>query len=260
MLIIDTKAFLETKTTGTYYIKFNYLSYNHFPFSSVAQLYPILCNPMNCSMPGLLVHHQLPELAQTHIFWMGDAIQPSHPPSSPSPPTFTLSQHQVFSNESVLCIRWPKFTGASASTSVLPMNAQDSFPLGWTSWISLQSKGLSRVFSNTTVQKHQILRHSAFLMVWLAHPYMTTRKTTALTIWTSVGKVTSLLFSMLSRVVTDFLSRSKHLLISWLQSLSAVILEPKKIKSVIVSTVSPSICHEVIEPDTIILVFRMWSF
>ena len=112
-------------------------------YSSVAQLCLILCNPMNCSTPGLPVHHQLPVFTQTHVLWVGDAIQPSHPLSSPSPLTFNLSQHQGL------------FKWVSASTSVRPMNIQDWFSLGWTGWISLQSKGLSRVFSNTTVQKHQ---------------------------------------------------------------------------------------------------------
>ena len=130
--------------------------------------------------------------------------------------------------------------GVSASTSVLPMNTQDWYPLRWTGWISLQSKGLSRVFSKTTVQKHSILQHSAFLMAPLSHPYVTI----AFTRRTFVGKVMSLLFNMLSRLVITFLPRSKRLLSTWLQSPSAVILEPKKINSATVSTVSPSICHE----------------
>ena len=121
--------------------------------------------------------------------------------------------------------------GASASASVLLMNIQDWFPLGWTGWISLQSKGLSRVFSNTS-SKASVLQCSAFFTVQLSHPYMTTRKTIALTRRTSVDKLTSLLFNMLSWLVIAFLPRSKHLLISWLQSPSAVILEPKKIESV----------------------------
>ena len=123
-------------------------------FSSVAQLCPTLCDSMDCSMPGLPVHHQLPEITQTHAHWVDDTIQPSHPLSSPSPPAFRFSQFRVFSNESPLCIRWPRI-GVSASESDLQMNIQDWFPLGWIGWISLQSKGLSRVFSNTTVQKHQ---------------------------------------------------------------------------------------------------------
>ena len=120
-------------------------------FSSVAQPCPTLCNPMNRSMLGLPVHHQFPESTQTHVHWVGDAIQPSHPLSFPSPPALNLSQHQGLFNESALRIRWPKYW-SSASTSVLPMNTQDWSPLGWTGWIYLQSKGLSRVFSNTTVQ------------------------------------------------------------------------------------------------------------
>ena len=119
--------------------------------------------------------------------------------------------------------------GASASASVPPVNIQDWSPLGGTGWISLQSKGLSRVSSNTTVQKHQFLWCSAFFIVQLSHPYMTPGKTIALTRWTFVGKVMFLLFNMLSRLVIAFFPRSKHLLISWLQSPSAVILESKKI-------------------------------
>ena len=123
-------------------------------FSSVAQLCPTLCDLMNRSTSGLPVHHQLLEFTQTHVHWVGDAIQPSHPvvpfsscpQSSPSSESFQMSQLFASGGQS---------TGASASTSVLPMNTQDWSPLGWTGWISLQSKGLSRVFSNITVQKHQ---------------------------------------------------------------------------------------------------------
>ena len=144
--------------------------------------------------------------------------------------------------------------GVSASTSVLPMNTQDGFPLRWTGWISSQSKGL-RIFLQHHSSKSSILWCSAFFIVQLSHPYMTTGKTIALTRWTFVGKVISLLFNMLSRLVIRFLPRSKHLLISWLQSPSAVILEPRKIKLATVFTVSSSICHKVIGPDAMILVF-----
>ena len=113
----------------------------------------------------------------------------------------------VFSNESVLHIRSPNI-GESASASVLPMNIQDWFPLGWTGWISLLSKGFSRVFSNTTAS---ILRCSTYFLVKLSHPYMTTGKTIALTRWIFVGKVMSLLFNMLFRLVIALLTRSKHL-------------------------------------------------
>ena len=167
---------------------------------------------------------------------------------------------RVFSNESVLCIRWMQSTGASASVSVLPVNIQDWFPLGWTGWISLQSKGLSRVFSNTTVQKHQFfsaqlsLYSNSHIHTWLL------KKTITLTRWTFVSKAMPLLFNMLSRLVIAFLPKSKCLWISWLQSPSAVILEPKKKTSVTVSTVSPSICHEVMGLDAVILIFWLLSF
>ena len=157
----------------------------------------------------------------------------------PIPPSF-----KVFSNKSILRMRWPKYWNFSFSIS--PSNEhQDWSPLGWTGWISLQSKGLSRVFSNTTVQKHQFsgAQLSSQSNTHIP-PYMTTGKTIALTRRTLVGKVMFLPLSMLSRLVITFLPRSKHLLISWLQS-SAVILEPPKIKSDIVSTVSPSNSHEV---------------
>ena len=138
--------------------------------------------------------------------------------------------------------------------SVLPVNTQDWSPLGWTGWISLQSKGLSRVLQHHS-SKASILHYSAFFIVQLSHPYMTTGKTIALTRQTFVDKVVSLLFNMLYRLVITFLPRSKRLLISWRQSPSAVILEPRKIKSATVSTVSPSICYGVMGPDAMILVF-----
>ena len=127
-------------------------------------------------------------------------------------------------------------------------------------WISLQSKGLSRVFSKTTVPKASILQHSAFFTVQLSHPYMTTRKTLALTRCTFVGKVMSLLFNMLPSLVIAFLPRSKRCLISWLQSPSAMTLEPPKIKSLTVSIVSPSICHEVMGLNAIYLSFLNVEF
>ena len=146
--------------------------------------------------------------------------------------------------------------GVSALTSVLRMNNQDRFPLGWTGWISLQSKGHSRVFSNTTVQKHRFFCTQPFYS-WTLTSIHHHWKNLALTRRTFVGKVMSLLFNMLSRLVITFLPRSKCLLISWLQSPFAVILEPRKIKS---ATVSPSICHDVMGPDAMILVFWMLSF
>ena len=126
---------------------------NSVQFSLVTQLCLTLGYPMDCSTPGLPVHHQLPEFTQTHVHSVGDAIQPSHPLLSPSPPAFNLSQHQGLI-ESILHPGGQSI-GVSASASVLPMNIQDWFPLGLTAWISLQSKGLSRVYSSTAVQKHQ---------------------------------------------------------------------------------------------------------
>ena len=145
---------------------------------------------MDCSTPGLPVHHQLPQLTQTHVYcrWCHPTISSSvvpfsfHLQSFPASVSFQMSQLFTSGGQS---------TGVSASTSVLPMNTQDWFPLGWTGWISLQSKGLSRVFSNTTVKKPSILRCSAFFIVQLSHPYVTTGKTIALTGQTFVGKVMS---------------------------------------------------------------------
>ena len=127
---------------------------NSVQFSSVTQLCPTRCDPMNRSKPSLPVHHQLPESTQTHVHWVGDAIQPSHPLSSPSPPALNLSASGSFPMSQLLAPGGPSI-GVTASTSVLPMNNQYWSPLVWTGWISLQSKGLSRVFSNTTVQKNQ---------------------------------------------------------------------------------------------------------
>ena len=205
---------------------------SQFSLSSVTQSCLTLRDPMDHSTPGLPVHHQLPKFTQTHVHRVGDAILPSHPLSSLSPPTFNLSQRQGLFWMSQFFPSGGQSIGVSASPSVLPMNIQDWFPLGWTGWISLQSKGLSRVFNITHSSKASILRCSAFFVVQLSHPYMTTGKTIALTRRTFVGKVMSLFFKMLSRLVITFLPWSKCLLISWLQSPSAVILEPKKVKSV----------------------------
>ena len=152
---------------------------------------------MDCSMPVFSGLHHLLELAEAHVHWVSDAIQPSHLLSSPSPSAFYLSQHQSFSTESGLCIRWQRI---GASASVLPMSIQCWFPFRWTGLISLESKGLSRVFSNTTIQKHQFFGVQAFFMVQFSHSYMTTWKTIALTVLTFVSKVMSLLFNTLSRL------------------------------------------------------------
>ena len=163
---------------------------------------------------------------------------------------------RVFSNESALCIRWPKYW--SFSFNISPSNKHPgliSFRVDWLDLLAVQGTLKSLLQHHSS--KASILQHSAFFIVQLLHPYMTTGKTIALTRRTFVGKVMSLLLNMLSRLVINFLPRSKHLLISWLQSPSAVILEPSKIQS---ATVSPSVCHEVMGPDAMILVFWILSF
>ena len=170
-----------------------------------------------------------------------------------------FSSIRVFSNESVLRIWWPKYW--SFSFSISPSNEYSgliSFRIDWLDLLVVQGtlKSLLQHHSSNA----SILQCSAFFTVQHSHPYMTTGKTIALTRQTFVSKVISLLFNMLSRVVITFLPRSKHLLISWLQSPSAVILEPRKIKSITVSIVSPSICHEVMGPDTTILVVLNTEF
>ena len=164
---------------------------------------------------------------------------------------------RVFSNDSVLRIRQPKYW--SSSFNISPSNEYSgliSFRMDWLDLFAVQ--GILKSLLQHHSSKASILRCSAFFIVQLSHPYMTIGKTTASTRWTFVGKVMSLLFNMLSRLVITLLPRSRHH--SWLQSPSAVILEPKKIKSVNVSTVSPSICHEVMGPDAMIFVFWMLSF
>ena len=209
---------------------------------------------MNRSMPGLPVHHQLPEFTQTHVHRVSDAIQPSHPLLSllllpQIPPSI-----KVFSNESTLRMRWPKYW--SFSLSISPSNEHPgliSFRMDWLDLLAVQGTLKSLLQHHSS--KAAIFQHSAFFTVQLSHPYMTTGKTIALTRRNFAGKVMSLLLNMLSRLVITILPRSKHLLISWLQSPSAVILEPPKIKSDTVSTVSPSISHEVMGPDAMIFVF-----
>ena len=168
----------------------------------------------------------------------------------PIPPSI-----RVFSNESTLRRRWPKYW--SFSFSISPSNEHPgliSFRMDWLDLLAVQGtlKSLLQHHSSKTT----ILQGSAFFTVQFSHPYITTGKTIALTKWTFVGKVMSLLFNMLSRLVITFLPRSKHLLTSWLQSPSEVILEPpSQIKSDTVSTVSPSICHEVMGTDAMIFIF-----
>ena len=161
---------------------------------------------------------------------------------------------RVFSNESILHMRWPKYW--SFSFSISPSNEHPgliSFRTDWMDLLAVQGSLKSLLQHHSS--KASILRHSAFFTVQLSHPYMTTGKTIAFTRRTFVGKVMSLLFNMLSRLVITFLPRSKRLLFPWLQSPSAVILEPQKIKSDIVSTVSLSICHEVMGLEAMILAY-----
>ena len=214
-------------------------------FSSVQLLSHVrLCNPLDCSLvtPWIQASLSITNSRSLLKHMSIESVMPSNQlifcrPLLLLPSNF--ANIRVFSSESVLSIRWPKYWSFSFSIS-FPINIQDWFPLGWTGWISSWCKGLSLLQHHSS--KASILWCSAFFIVQLSHPYMTTGKIIALTRWTFVGKAMSLLFNMLSRLVIAFLPRSKHLLISWLQSPFAVILEPKKIKSL---TVSPSICHEV---------------
>ena len=158
---------------------------------------------------------------------------------------------RVFTNESTLHIRWPKYW--SFSFSIIPSNEHPGLIYFRMDWLDLLAD--SQKSSPTPQLKASILQHLTFFTVQLSHPYMTTGKTIALTRRTFVGKVMSLLFDILSRLVINFHQRSKRLLISWLRSPSTVILEPPKIKSDTVSVVSPSISHQVMGPDAMILVF-----
>ena len=180
-------------------------------FSSVTQSCPSLCDPMDCSTPDFPVHRQLSEFTHTHVHWVSDAIQSSHPLLSPSPPALNLSQHQGLFNESVLRIRWPKYW--SFSFSISPSNEHPGliFRMDWLDLLAVQRtlKSLLQCHSS----KASILCCSAFFIVQLSHPYMTPGKTIALTRQTFVSKVMSLLFNKLSRLVIAFLSRSKRLLI-----------------------------------------------
>ena len=230
-------------------------------FGSAAQSCPTLWDPMNCSMPGLPVHHQHPEFTQTDVRWVGDAIQPSHPLLAPSPPALNLSQHQGLFKWVSSSHQVTKVWEFQLQWTVSVFNEHPgliSFRMDWLDLLAVQGTLKSLLQHHSS--KASILLSSAFFIVQLSHPYMITGKTIALTRQTFVDKVMSLLPNMLSRLVITFLPRSKHLLTSWLHSPSAVILKPRKIKSATVSTVSPSICHEVMAPDAMILVFWMLSF
>ena len=216
-------------------------------FSSVSQSCLTLCDPMNCSTPGLPVHHQLPEFTQSHVYWVSDAIQAFllccpllHLPS-------IFPSIRVFSNESAFHIRWPKYW--SFSFSISSSNEHPgliSFRMDWLDPLAVQGTLKSLLHHHSS--KASILWCSAFFTVQLSHPYLTTGKTVVLTRQTFVGKVMSLFFNMLSRLVITFLPRSKSLLISWLQSPSEVILEPKSIKVIIFRVKNLSI-KKVLTPD-----------
>ena len=215
---------------------------------------------MDCSMQGFPVHHQLLELAQTHVHWVGDTTEPSHPLLSPSPPAFNLSQHQgLFQGVSSLhqvvkvlelqiqhqsfqwIFRADLLQNGLVGSPCSPRDSQESSPTP--QFKSINSSALSFLYSPILTSIHDYWKNRI-----------------ALTRRTFVGKVMSLLFNLLCRLVIAFLPRSKCLLISWLQSPSSVILESKKIKSDTVSIVSLSICHEVMGPGAMILVFWMLSF
>jgi len=204
-------------------------------FSSVTQLCLTLCHPMDCSTPGFSVHHQPPEIAQTHVHLDSDAIQPSYPLSSTSPPTFSLSQYQSLFKWVGSLHQWSRYF--SFSFSISPSNEYSgliSFRMDWLDLLAVQETLKSLLLHHSS--KASIL--GTQLSLWSSsHIHVSTGKTIALTRWTFVSKVISLLFNMLSRLVIVFLSRSKHLLISWLQLLSTVILELPKVKPVSAFTV-----------------------
>ena len=206
---------------------------------SVAKSCLTLCDSMDCSTSGFPVHYQLPEFAQTHVHWVSDAIQPCHPLSSLLLLPSIFPSIRIFSNELVLCIKWHQFFQCIFRVD---------FPWDWLVWSPCcpsdsQESSLAPQFKGINSLVFSLLCGPVLTSV---HDYW---KSHSLSIQTFVGKVISLLFNMLSRFVIIFLPGNKFLLILWLQSLSAVISEPRKIKSVTVSTFSPSICHEVKELD-----------
>ena len=211
---------------------------------------------MDCSTPGL--PHHSPEFAQVHVHCISDAIQPSHPLT-----LFSLCS-QSFPASGIFPVSCPfasddQNTEAEASVSVLPVNIQGWSPLRLIGLNSLAAQGTLRRLLQYHSLKASLLWCSAFFMVQFSQPYVTTGKTIALTILTFVSKVMSLLFNTQSRFVITFLPRINHLLISWLQSQSAVILEPKKRKSITISTFSSSIYHSLMRVDAMILVFFFFN-
>ena len=209
---VATTIYIPTKSAQCSAVQFSH--------SVVSDSY----DTMDYSKPGLPVLHHLLELAQTHVHWVGDAILPSHLLSSLLLLPSVFPNIRVFSNESALRIRWPKY--GSFSFNISPSNEHPgliSFRMDWLDLLAVQ--GTLKTLLQHHSSKASILQSSAFFIVQLSHPYMTTGKTIALTRWTFVDKVMSLLFNMLSRLVITFLPRCKCLLISWLQSTSALQLE-----------------------------------
>ena len=193
---------------------------------SSVQSRPTLCDSMDCSTLGLPVHHHLQEFTQTHVHRVSDAIQPSHLCRPLLLPPSIFPSFRVFTKESVLCIRWPKYWGFNFSISSFnEFSGLISFRIDWLDLLAVQGTLKSLLQHHSS--KASFLQHSAFLIVQLSHPYTTTGKTIPLTRRTFVGKAMSLFFNMLSRLFITFLPRSKRLLIAWLQSPSTVILELK---------------------------------
>ena len=223
------KSILKSKHSNTCWASMGLLLFPYF--SSVQFSRSVMSDslrPQDCSMPGLPVHHQLPELAKTHVHQVSDAIQASHPLSFSSPPAFNLSKHQGL-------FQWVSSSHKMAKILEFQLRHQAfqwiyseliSFWMDWFDLLAVQGTFKSLLQHHSS--KAWILQCSAFFIVQLSHPCMTTGKTIALIRQTFVGKVMSLLVNMVSRLVTAFLPRSKHLLISWLQSPSAVILETGK--------------------------------
>ena len=235
------------------------LGHRSFQFSSVAQSCPTLCDPWTTAHQASLsfiISWSLLELLSVESVIRSNCLNLCHPLLLP-PSIFPSIR--VFSYESVLHIRWPKYW--SFCFSISPSNEHPgliSFRMDWLDLLAVQGALKSLLQHHSS--KASILWRSAFFIVQPSHPYMTTGKTIALTRQTFVGKVMSLLFNMLSRLVIAFVPRTKHVLISWLQSPSAVILEPPQMKSLTVSIVSPSFCHVVMRPEAKTLVFWMLSF
>ena len=212
-----------------------------------------ICNPINCSILAFPVLHYLPELAQTHVHWVNDAIQPSHP-LLPTSHSAIFPSIRVFSSESVLHIRWPKYW--SSSFSISPSNEYSrllSFRVNWFDLLDVQGT-LKSLLQHHSL-KTSILQQSAFFTVQLSHPYVTTGKTIVLTIQTFVGKVMSLLSNMLSRLVFSSKEQASFNFLDAVTIYSDFGNQENKI--CFCFHCSPSICHEVMEPDAMILVFWM---